>query len=144
MIIQLTVGPSRNGQKEALEDYLAALPSAKAYTVEVKEYRMPKTHPQLKYVWGVVYPMIIENADKPKPNAETLNFWWLGECFGWEVTELNGAAIERKPARRLSSLDTEEIGKYWAFIQRRMVETRALYIPGPEHLDKNEVEYDRN
>ena len=142
MIIQLTVGSSRQGQKDALLTKLGTLKDSQAYTIEIKEYRRPKTHQQLKYVWGLVYPMIIENADKPKPDAETLNFYWLGECFGWEVTELNGAAIERKPLRRLSSLDTEEIGKYWSFIQRRMSETRGLYIPNPEHIDKNENDYD--
>jgi hypothetical protein len=140
MIIHLTAGPSRPGQKSALSQYLAALPDSKPYTIEVKQYRRPKTHPQLKYVWGVVYRKIIENADHPKPRPETLNFYLMGECWGWQVTELNGDEIERAPMRRLSDLNTDEIGKYWAFIQRRMSETRGLYIADPEHIEKNESE----
>ncbi len=142
MIVQLTVGPSRQGQKQALAAYLAALPDTKAYTVDVKQYRRPKTHPQLRFLWGIVYRKIIENADNPKPKPETLNFYLMGECWGWEVTELNGGEIERKPMRRLSDLNTLEIGQYWAFIQRRMAETRGLYIPDPNEIDKNEVDCD--
>lgn len=140
-VIQLTVGPSREGQKQTLLTYLQTkLKDSKAYIVEVKEYRRPKTHPQLRYVWGVVYKLVIENADRPKPKPETLNTYLMGECWGWIVTELNGGEIERVPARRLSDLNTEEIGQYWAFIQRRMAETRGLYITDPEHIDKNECD----
>jgi hypothetical protein len=137
----LTVGPSRPRQIEVLCEYIAKLPAGKAFTVEIKEYRRKRSTDQNRYLWGVVYSAIIDSCDDPKPSADALHEYWLGECFGWDVSDTLGW-VQKKPMRRSSSLNTEEFGQFWVFIQRRCAETRGIVIPDPDPQWKfhNEVD----
>jgi len=127
----LTVGQSRPRQVEVLCEYIAKLPAGKAFTVEIKEYRRKRSQDQNKYLWGVVYRIIRDAMDEPKPTTEQLHEYWLGECFGWDVIDQFGMVL-KKPLERSHDKDTETFGKYWQFIQRRCAETMGIFIPDPD------------
>ena len=130
MIIQLTVGPSRTGQVKTLVEYLGNLPAAKAYTVEVKEYRRNRSSEQNRYLWGVVYRRIIDAMPAMKLDPDHLHEYWLGECFGWDVCDVIGLA-KKVPMKRSSKLSTVEFIEFYEFIQRRCATTMGLHIPDP-------------
>ena len=138
-IIQLTVGPSRASQEATMRDFLSKLPASKAYTIDVKQYRRNRSTDQNRFLWGVVYRKIRDACEAPKPDADHLHEYWLGECFGWDVCDVLGWA-KRVPMKRSSKLTTVEFQQYYQFIQRRCSETMGLYIPDPQHTDKNEVD----
>lgn len=140
-VIQLNVGPSRAGQDKALRQYLDALPTSKAFVIDVKAFRRNRSNEQNRYLWGAVYRAIIDACDAPKPEADHLHEYWLGECFGWSVCDVMGWA-KKVPMKRSSKLTTLEFQQFWQFIQRRCAETMGLHIPDPEHVDKNECDSD--
>jgi len=133
MLIQLTVGPSRDRQKSALSQYLAALPELKSYTVEVKQYRRNRSSEQNRYLWGVVYRRIIDAMPGTKIDPDHLHEYWLGECFGWDVCDVIGWA-KKVPMKRSSKLSTVEFIEFYEFIQRRCIETMGLYVPSPNEV----------
>lgn len=130
MIIPLTVGASRENQTAKLLDQIGKLESNKAYNVEIKQYRRNRSSEQNRFLWGVVYRTIIDNTPGPKLDPDHLHEYWLGECFGWDVTDVLGWS-KRAPMKRSSKLSTTEFIEFHEFIQRRCAETRGLYIPDP-------------
>ena len=107
--------------------FLSALPRDQAWQLTIKEWKRTRSNDQNAYLWGVVYPTILQHL--PGWDADDLHEYFLGEHFGWSTLE--GLGRKRlKPLRRSSKLSTTEFSDHVAFIQRAMAE-KGIYVPDP-------------
>jgi hypothetical protein len=122
-ILQPSVG--RNLTK--LVAFVSALSNNCAWKITVSEWKRTRSNEQNAYLWGVVYPSILQHL--PGWDADDLHEYFLGEHFGWETLE--GLGRKRlKPIRRSSKLSTTDFSDHVAFIQRAMAE-KGIYVPDP-------------
>lgn len=106
---------------------LSALPKDCAWKVTIAEWKRTRSNEQNAYLWGVVYPTVLQHLEGW--DADDLHEYFLGEHFGW--TTLEGFGRKRlKPLRRSSRLSTTEFSDHVGFIQRTMAE-KGIYIPDP-------------
>lgn len=112
---------------DALED----LPQNLGFRVEIHEHRATRSDAQNRYLWGVVYPAILEAGGNTLGGwtDDDLHEYLLGEKFGWEVVTAFGKKRQR-PVRRSSKLSKLEFMEYIAFIQQRMAE-HGIHVPEP-------------
>jgi len=70
----------------------------KTWAVEVTEWKKPRTNQQNKFLWGVVYPSILDGGGEALRGwqRDDLHDYFLGECFGWETLGgLAGSVCDR-------------------------------------------------
>ncbi len=109
---------------------LAGLRRDVAWVVTIELHRNRRTNQQNRYLWGVVYPKILEAGKLDGWTNEEVHDYCLGECFGWETLE--GLGRKRiRPIKRSAKLSTTEFSDYIAFIQQRMAE-HGIYVPDPD------------
>ena len=132
---------SREKPVNRLLEAVMCLPIDKAYRVTIEEQKKRRSDAQHAYLWGCVYPTIIELGGESLGgwSAEDLHEYCLGEWSGWEVIEGFGRKRMR-PRRRSSGLSTGEFSEFTSFIQRKMAE-HSIVIPDPdpdyaEHRDE--------
>jgi hypothetical protein len=104
-----------------------ALGSSNRWRVTIEPYKKKRSSSQNAYLWGVVYPLIVEHL--PGWTPEDVHDFFLIEHFGSEVIEGFGRK-RHKPIKRSSTLSTVEFSEHVEFIQRFMAE-RGVYIPNP-------------
>jgi hypothetical protein len=88
---------------------------------------------QNRYLWGVVYPAILQGG------GECLNGWedtdlhefFLGEHFGWQTLSGLGSRKRLKPLRRSARLTKLEFADFLLCIQAYVAEL-GIVIPEPE------------
>lgn len=117
---------------KALIGVITALDRNKSWSIEIVEWRKPRTHQQNAYLWGVVYPSILEAGGEVLAGwqRDDLHEYFLGECFGWET--LQGFGRKRmRPLKRSSALNKQEFTDYLEFISQRCAEL-GIVIPEPE------------
>jgi len=107
------------------------LPADKAWKVEISEYKKRRSDEQNRYLWGGVYPAILEAGGELLGGwtAEDLHEYLLGEIYGWEILEGFGRKRMR-PIRRSSKMTASEFSSYVAQIQVRMAE-HGIFVPDP-------------
>lgn len=112
---------------------MSALPG-KELRVEVGEYRKRRSDDQNRYLWGSVYPQIIEAGGEQLRgwSAEDIHEYLLGEIYGWETLEGFGRKRLR-PLRRSSKMTTVEFAEYVAQIQQRMA-VLGIYVADPMEM----------
>jgi hypothetical protein len=118
---------SRSRIIERIAAVLTALPLQTAWRIEVHEHKSTRTPAQNAYLWGVVYPTILEAGELKGWEPDDLHEYLLGEHFGWEIIEGLGKRRMR-PIRRSSKLDKQEFSDYIDFIQRKMAQF-GIFIP---------------
>ncbi|HEX7041285.1 MAG TPA: hypothetical protein VF202_14305 [Trueperaceae bacterium] len=128
-----TVIIQKGGSLSRIVGLLSALVKEMPLKVTIAEYRRTRSLEQNAYLWGCVYPTILQHL--PGWDAEDLHEYFLGEWSGWEVLEGFGRKRMR-PIRRSSKLKTTEFMDFVAFIQRRMAE-HGVYIPDPNEDMRN-------
>lgn len=106
---------------------LSVLPKDKPYVIEVSEQKQTRSLEQNSYLWGVVYPTIMDHLIGW--DAEDIHEFFLGEHFGWETIDGLGKK-KLKPIKRSSRLSTKEFKEHWEFIQRYMA-NKGVDIPDP-------------
>lgn len=112
---------------DAIED----LPAAMGFRVEILEHKSTRSLAQNAYLWGVVYPAILEGAGNQLAGWRDteLHEYFLGEHFGWEVITGFGKKKQR-PIRRSRRLSKFEFMQYVEFIQRKAAEL-GIVVPDP-------------
>jgi hypothetical protein len=123
--------PASGGRAALIERVgrvLMNLPMAR-YRVEISEAKPKRSDPQNRYLWGCVYPTILQAGKLDGWSAEDLHDYLLGEHFGWELVEGFGKKRQR-PIRRSAKLNKQEFSDYVAFIQQRMAE-HGIYVADP-------------
>jgi hypothetical protein len=122
----------RRGAKDfsRLLSFVASLVSGQDVAVTVKEHRRTRSTDQNAYLWGVVYPTILNSSvEMDGWTNDDLHELFLGEHYGWQT--LSGFGRKRmKPMNRSSRLTTLQFMDHIEFIQRYMAE-RGVYIPDP-------------
>ena len=115
---------------KAVAAMMTALP-AKPFAVTVEVWKKPRTNQQNAYLWGVVYPAVIEGGGEALGGftRDDVHEWLLGECFGWEVLEGFGRKRMR-PLKRSSALNKQEFSDYLTFIDAKCAEF-GIVIPEP-------------
>lgn len=123
--------PVSSGRGEMLQrvgKVLTNLPMAR-YKVEITEAKAVRSNNQNRYLWGVVYPTILQAGKLDGWEAADVHEYLLGEWAGWEVVEAFGRKRQR-PIRRSSKLTKLEFVDFVRFIQNRMAE-HGIYVPDP-------------
>ena len=116
---------------KAVEVMYRNLPS-KPFAVTVEVWKKPRTNQQNAYLWGVVYPAIMEGGGETLGGftRDDVHEWLLGECFGWETLEGFGRKRMR-PLKRSSALNKQEFSDYLTFIDTKCAEF-GIVIPQPQ------------
>ena len=116
----------------AITRMVVRLDPAKSYAVTVEEWRKPRSNQQNAYLWGVVYPAVLEGGGEPLRGwtRDDLHEYFLGECFGWETLEGFGRKRLR-PLRRSSTLNKQDFTDYLMFIESRCMDM-GIDIPAPQ------------
>ena len=117
---------------KAVAAMMAALP-AKPFAVTVEVWKKPRTNQQNAYLWGVVYPAIMEGGGEALGGftRDDVHEWLLGECFGWETLEGFGRKRMR-PLKRSSALNKQEFSDYLTFIDTKCADM-GIVIPEPTY-----------
>jgi len=105
------------------------LDESRAWVVTIEEFRRPRTNQQNAFLWGVVYPCVIEAGNLEGWTANDLHEYFLGECFGWETLEGLGRK-KVKPVKRSSRLNKQEFSDYLEFISAKCADM-GIVIPEP-------------
>jgi hypothetical protein len=105
------------------------LDESRAWVVTVEEFRRPRTNQQNAFLWGVVYPCVIEAGNLEGWTPNDLHEYFLGECFGWETLEGMGRK-KVKPVKRSSRLNKQEFSDYLEFISVKCADM-GIVIPEP-------------
>jgi len=105
------------------------LDESRAWVVTVEEFRRPRTNQQNAFLWGVVYPCIIEAGNLEGFTPNDVHEWFLGECFGWQTLEGLGRK-KVKPVKRSSRLNKQEFSDYLEFISAKCADM-GIVIPEP-------------
>jgi hypothetical protein len=115
---------------------IPGVPQGKPIAVTVEEWKKPRTNQQNAFLWGVVYPSILEGGGEQLRGytRDDLHEFFLGEWGGWETLE--GLGRKRlRPLRRSSRLTKEEFTEYLDFItvkcsQLGITIEEPVYVPG--------------
>lgn len=132
VIAQTFILPADNRERIAgnLHAFVLKAIPGKRLKVTVQEARKRRSDEQNRYLWGAVYPTILQAGQLQGWTAEDLHEYLLGEIYGWET--LAGFGRKRlRPIRRSSGMSTVEFSDFVAQIQQRMAEL-GIYIPDPE------------
>lgn len=127
----------RNTKREAIARAVAVLvrdiDETKAWQVTVEEFKKPKTSQQTRFLWGVVYPAILEAGGEMLRGwlAEDLHEYFLGEIYGWETLEGMGRKRLR-PLKRTSRMTRREFMDYLEQISQRCA-NMGIVIPEPTY-----------
>ena len=117
---------------KAVAVMVAAIDTSKTWCISVEPWKRKRSDAQNRFLWGVVYPMILEQG------GETLGGWtrddlheyFLGECFGWEVLEGFGRKRMR-PIKRSSAMNKQEFTDYLLYIEQRCIDMGMGPLPEP-------------
>ena len=117
---------------ERVAGFLMRLPQDKAWRVSVTEQKRRRTSQQNRFLFGYVYPTILEQGGEALRGwtAADLHELFLLEHFGSETLE--GFGRKRlKPLKRSAKLNTQEFSDFVAYIQRRAAEL-GIYVEDPD------------
>jgi len=111
------------------------LDPAKSWKVTLEEFKPRRSDAQNAFLWGVVYPSILEGGGEALAGwqKDDLHEFMLGEHFGWETLTLGGRTVH-KPVRRSSRLNKQDFSDYLEFLSRRAAEL-GIVIPEPSYGD---------
>lgn len=108
----------------------------RSWVISVEPWRKPRTNQQNRYLWGVVYPMILEAGGEMLGGftRDDLHDYFLGACFGWETLE--GFGMKRmRPLKRSSVLTKQEFTDYLMFIENKCIEIGIGPLPEPIYTE---------
>lgn len=111
----------------------ACVTDDKAWQVVVEPFKRPRSNQQNAYLWGVVYPTIIESGGEALRGwtADDLHEYFLGEIHGWEVIEGFGRK-RMKPVKRSSRMTKTEFMDYLEQVSQRCSDM-GIVIPEPSY-----------
>jgi len=117
----------------AVTQMVQGLDTTKAWSVEIQLWKPPRTNRQNAFLFGVVYPSLIEGANGLLAGWELqdIHEYFLGEWAGTET--ITGFGRERiRPLKRSSKLTRQEFSDYLEFISQRCADI-GIVIPEPSY-----------
>ena len=118
---------------QAVSVLVRGLDFKKSWKVSIEEFRPKRSNQANAYLWGVVYPAILEGGGEMLAGWEKddLHQFFLMEHFGEETLKVGGRTYSR-PFRGSSGLSREEFTEYLEFLSRRAAEL-GIVIPEPSY-----------
>ena len=109
----------------------------KSWEITVKEVRPRRSDSQNAFLWGVVYPSLLEGAGEALRGftASDLHEFMLGEMWGWETIEGFGRKRMR-PVRRSHNMTKQEFSDFIGYIEQRALDM-GIVIPEPSYGDEH-------
>jgi len=131
-------GTTPDAMATAVTRMVRGLAPDRAWSVEVAEWKKPRTNQQNAYLWGVVYPMVLEAGGEALAGwtRDDLHEYFLGEVWGWETLEGFGKKRLR-PLKRTSRMTAAEFTEYLHGIENRLMDLGIGPLPEPIY---NEVQ----
>jgi hypothetical protein len=125
-------GMPRVAAQSTLLSMVKDLDSALSWRVTIEELQSTRSQAQNAFLWGVVYPTIIEAGGEALRGwqAMDLHEFFLGEMWGWETMEGFGRKRMR-PVRRSSTMSKTEFSDFVSFIEARALDM-GIVIPEPD------------
>jgi len=123
-------GVAGEAHRRRICDLISSLSPEKVWQVNVTPFVKKRTLPQNSYLHAVPLKMI---ADHTGHTVEDIKDYLLGEYAGWEVFEVLGSKRKR-PIKRTSAMNAEEIGQFWDWIIAWAAENLGLLIPQPNEV----------
>jgi hypothetical protein len=126
--------------RKDMETEIAALPDGR-YTIEIKKYRKNKSHEQMGYLFGVVYPLFwkdLLNAGWEFESIEEVDLWCKSQWANRDILNRESGEILKVPALKRAFVTTDMM----AFIQK-IRDYDAEYLGGyiPEPLKQTEIDF---
>lgn len=125
----------RGTKKEAIAQAVVLLirDETIAWQVTVEPFKKPRTNQQNAYLWGVVYPTILEAGGETLRGwqADDLHEYFLGEIYGWETLEGMGRK-RMKPVKRSSRMSRSDFMIFLEEISQRCANL-GIVIPEPSY-----------
>jgi len=117
----------------AISNMVSRLDPAQSWQVTIEAFKPKRSDQQNAFLWGVVYPSIVEGGGETLRGWTTtdLHEYFLIEAFGSEVIEGFGRK-RHKPLRRSSKLTKQEFSDYLAIIEAKCAEL-GIHIPEPNY-----------
>ena len=118
---------------QAVSVLVRGLDSSISWQVTIEAFKPKRSDQQNAFLWGVVYPSILEGGGETLRGWTTndLHEYFLIEAFGSEVIEGFGRK-RHKPIRRSSKLTKQEFSDYLALIEAKCAEL-GIHIPEPHY-----------
>ncbi len=131
-------GTTPDAMAIAVTRMVQGLAPDRVWAVEVSEWKKPRTNQQNAYLWGVVYPMVLEAGGEALAGwtRDDLHEYFLGEVWGWETLEGFGKKRLR-PLKRTSRMTAAEFTEYLHGIENRLMDLGIGPLPEPIY---NEVQ----
>ena len=128
-ILHKGMGPKE--MQTAIAKFVEEIDAEKAWRLTVEELSSTRSTAQNSFLWGVVYPTLIEQAGEALRGfqAADIHEFMLGEMWGWETIEGFGRKRMR-PLKRSSKLTKQEFSDYLLFLETRCAEM-GIVIPEP-------------
>jgi len=128
-ILHKGMGPKE--MQTAIAKFVEEIDAEKAWRLTVEELSSTRSTAQNSFLWGVVYPTLIEQSGEALRGfqAADIHEFMLGEMWGWETIEGFGRKRMR-PVRRSSTMTKTEFADYISFIEQRALDM-GIVIPEP-------------
>jgi hypothetical protein len=125
-------GTTPDAMAIAVTRMVQGLAPDRVWAVEVSEWKKPRTNQQNAYLWGVVYPMVLEAGGEALAGwtRDDLHEYFLGEVWGWETLEGFGKKRLR-PLKRTSRMTAAEFTEYLHGIENRLMDLGIGPLPEP-------------
>lgn len=109
------------------------LDPAISWQVSIEAFKPKRTDQQNAFLWGVVYPSILEGGGEMLRGwtKQDLHEYFLIETFGSEIIEGFGRK-RHKPLKRSSKMTKTEFRDYITVIETRCAEM-GIHIPEPTY-----------
>lgn len=124
---EFVVGPGASSPDVAVYAIMDAVMGGRRVRVTLADYHSKRSSSQNAYLWGIVYPKILEHL--PGWDTDDIHEYCLGSWSGWETIEGFGRKRLR-PLKRSSTLTTVEFTDFIEHIQRTMAE-KGIDVPSP-------------
>jgi hypothetical protein len=104
-----------------------------SWQVSIEAFKPKRTDQQNSFLWGVVYPSILEGGGEMLRGwtKQDLHEYFLIEMWGSEIIEGFGRK-RHKPLKRSSKMTKAEFRDYIALIEVRCAEM-GIHIPEPRY-----------
>jgi hypothetical protein len=112
---------------ERAHKLLDDLDQGKAWTVAVKPYRKKRSNSQNAYYWAA---LVNEIALETGHDANEVHEFLLGECFGWQESEVFGRRKVR-PSRTSSQLNVNQFSSYCQWVQAWASKNLGMVLEDP-------------
>ena len=125
-------GTTAEQMVKAIVRMVEPLDPQKPWSIEITEWKKPRTNQQLRYLFGVVYPMVLEAGGEALQGytREDLHDFFLGEVYGWQELNALGRA-QIKPVRRTSKMTKAEFTDFLYSIENKCIDMGIGPLPEP-------------